>query len=209
VYEEFEGYFALRDEAVSMFDKGGMPLLPAEVEGKMADTQLIKQADVVLLQYLLGDAFDPQSKRVNFEYYEPRTTHRSSLSASIYAVMGIEVGDSKRAYAHFLRTARTDLDDLHGNTDQGIHAAALGGTWQAVVNGFAGMRIREGHLSFDPWLPEGWERMAFSVAWRENRIRVAITREGLEAHLDDESTHDGIQILVDGQRQWISKKHQG
>lgn len=206
VYEEFEGYFALQDRVISAFDEHGMPVLPAEVEGRLGETQLIKQADVVLLHYLLGDVFDQRAKWVNFEYYEPRTTHRSSLSPSIYAIMGVEVGDHEKAYAHFMRTARMDLDDHQGNTDQGIHAAAMGGTWQAVVNGFVGMRIWEGVLSFDPWLPEGWEQIAFTIQWRGDRLHLVVTKRGMEAYLDDRSQRDRIEILVGGQRRWVRKK---
>ena len=193
LYEEFEGYFGLEDRTVAEFDAHGMPVLSQEVEDRVGETQLIKQADVVILHYLLDEQFDPEAKRINFGYYEPRTTHRSSLSPSIYAIMGMEVGYTERAYAHFLHSARVDLDDNQGNTDQGIHAASMGGTRQAAVNGFAGMRIREGKLSFDPWLPKGWERMAFTVKWRGDTLEVVLTREGTGFRVDTRGKKDRIE----------------
>jgi kojibiose phosphorylase len=191
--EEFEGYFGLEDRKVTEFDEHGMPVLSEEVEDRVGETQLIKQADVVMLHYLLGEEFDPEARRINFGYYEPRTTHRSSLSPSIYAIMGMEVGHYERAYTHFLHSARVDLDDNQGNTDQGIHAASMGGTWQAAVNGFAGMRIREGKLSFDPWLPEGWERMAFRINWQGDTLEIVITSDGAGFQVDTRRKKDRMK----------------
>jgi len=148
---------------------------------------------VVMLQYLLSDEFDADSKRRDFIYYEARTTHKSSLSPSIYAIMGLEVGEAGRAYRNFMRTALVDLDDNQGNTDQGIHAAAMGGTWQAAVNGFAGMRLRRGRLCFDPRLPEHWRGMAFKINWRGMTVRVSVTRDDVEF-----STDGSVEVEVRG-----------
>ena len=127
-------------------------------------TQLLKQPDVVMLMYLLPDEFDAEIKRANFDYYEARTLHKSSLSPSIHAIMGIEVGDTTRAVQYFERSAFVDLSDNQGNTDEGMHIASAGGTWQILVNGFGGLRILGGRVALNPWVPDDWEGIRFRLA---------------------------------------------
>ncbi len=198
VLEQHEGYFKLRPARLR-FDENDMPVLPRPPREKsgstrkglgttqetLASTQLIKQADIVLLQYLFPDDFDLRSKRVNYAYYAPRTTHLSSLSPSTYAIMGVEVGDMREARRNFRRTAFMDLDNHQGSAAKGIHAAALGGTWMAVVNGFGGMRpAGDGTLSFAPRLPEQWRRLRFRIHWRGARLELTCTaRQVLVEHL--------------------------
>jgi len=177
LHEEFEGYFKLADYKVTKFDRKGQPVLPDYVTYMGQRTQLIKQADVVLLQYLLNDDFDAEAKRANYQYYEQRTIFRSSLGANTYAVMGVEVGAYEKAYQHLCRAAFIDLDNKMGNTGAGIHAAALGGTWLAVVAGFAGLRLRDDRLSLNPYLPPKWKQLAFSLLWRGEMIHIDIDRE--------------------------------
>jgi len=191
VLEQFEGYFKLPMPRLR-FDENDMPVLPKRWPGKrgkmrkglgstqqkVGNTQLLKQADVVLLQYLFPDEFGLESKRANYAYYSPRTTHLSSLSPSTYAIMGAEAGDMREAWRNFRRTAFMDLDDHQGSVAKGIHAAALGGTWMAVVNGFGGMRLAsDGTLRFAPRLPEPWRRLKFRVHWRGARLEITCTKD--------------------------------
>jgi kojibiose phosphorylase len=135
---------------------------------------LLKQPDVVMLMYLLPDDFSIEAKRANFEFYEARTLHKSSLSPAIHAIMGIEVGDHTRALQYFYRSALVDLADNQGNTAYGIHIASAGGTWQILVNGFGGLRLRHGQLTFNPWLPDRWQEIRFRLRWRGNSLSVSI-----------------------------------
>src|SRR5690606_29707229 len=112
---------------------------------------------VVLLQYLLGDQFTLEEKKANYDYYEPKTTHDSSLSPSIYSIMAAEIGYHDHAYNYFMQTSRLDLDDYNKNTWQGVHTACMAGSWMCIVNGFAGMRAYDGILRFKPTLPEKWQ----------------------------------------------------
>ena len=115
--------------------------------------QVVKQADLVLAMYLRGDAFTAEQKRRNFDYYEPLTVRDSSLSACGQAVLAAEVGYLDLAYNHLVETAFTDLHDLHDNVSNGLHIAALVGTWHACVAGFGGMRDHNGDITFAPCLP--------------------------------------------------------
>lgn len=136
--------------------------------------QVCKQADVVLALFLQGDEFTLEEKRRDFDYYEPLTTHDSSLSPSIFSIVASEIGYRVKAYDYFIRSVRMDLDDLYGNTDTGIHAANMAGSWMSLVNGFGGMRVRGGILHFRPYLPAGWKSYSFRVAFRGRLIGVSI-----------------------------------
>jgi alpha,alpha-trehalose phosphorylase len=136
--------------------------------------QVVKQADLVLALYLRGDAFSPESKARNFEYYEPLTVRDSSLSAFAQAVVAAEVGHLELAYDYFGEAALLDLGNLHHNTRDGVHLASLAGAWIAAVAGFGGMRDHGGSLSFAPQLPQQLSRLAFRLCFRGRRIRVEV-----------------------------------
>jgi alpha,alpha-trehalose phosphorylase len=136
--------------------------------------QVIKQADLVLALYLRGDAFSPEEKARNFAYYESLTVRDSSLSAFVQAVVAAEVGHLDLAYDYFAETALLDLGDIHHNTRDGLHLAALAGTWIAAVAGFGGMRDHDGSLSFAPRLPATLARISFRLTFRGRRLKVEI-----------------------------------
>lgn len=179
--EEFEGYFKNKDVKITEYDKNYMPILPKMVsERKFAETQLIKQADVVMLLYLLSKSFSDQQKQRNYSYYIQRTLHKSSLSPSINAIIGAEIGDVDRAFKLFSISLFTDLKDIHKNTQDGIHAACLGGVWQILVKGFGGMRAKKDILTFNPSLPKQIKSIEFSVFWRDYAIGVYIEKDKIK-----------------------------
>src|SRR5919206_550041 len=136
--------------------------------------QVVKQADLVLALYLRGDAFSPEDKARNFEYYESLTVRDSSLSAFAQAVVAAEVGHLELAYDYFGEAALLDLGNLHHNTRDGVHLASLAGAWIAAVAGFGGMRDHGGSLSFAPPLPERLSPPVFRLCFRGRRIRVEV-----------------------------------
>ena len=136
--------------------------------------QVCKQADVLLAMFLLGDQYTADDKKRDYDYYEEITTHDSSLSHSTFSVMASEVGYSDKAYDYFMKTARGDLDNLHGNTSYGVHIAAMAGTWMAVVNGFAGMRVYDGELHFSPQLPQKWKHYGFRISFQNSLLQIDI-----------------------------------
>ncbi|MEU4419917.1 glycosyl hydrolase family 65 protein [Actinoplanes sp. NPDC024001] len=173
VIEQFDGYFGLATLPVE-HDANDMPMYPSgHHHYNLAGTKLLKQADVVMLTYVLPDEFSDEVKLANYEYYEPLTLHKSSLSAATHSIMSIEVGDPGRAVQYFRRAASVDLVDNQGNTEEGIHIASAGGTWQMMVNGFGGFRVRNGRMTFKPWLPPDWEAVAFRLKWHGNALSVS------------------------------------
>ncbi len=139
--------------------------------------QVVKQADVVLAMQLRGDAFTPEQKRRNFDYYEGLTVRDSSLSACTQAVMAAEVGHLQLAYDYLAEAAFMDLQDREHNTKDGLHIAALAGAWTALVGGFGGMRCGTalaGGLSFSPRLPPGIAGLSFRMRYRGRVVHVEV-----------------------------------
>lgn len=182
IIEQFEGYFDLKYLKINEYDENSMPIWPKETKlDKLGETQLIKQADVVQLMLMLPEEFSDEIKKANYEYYEQRTMHKSSLSPSMYSILGLAVGDTSNAYKYFMKTVYTDLEDNQGNTDFGLHGASTGGSWQSVVFGFAGLSVgKDGNLRFKPWIPEHWERLKFKLNWKGSSITVSIYQNQIE-----------------------------
>ncbi|MFW6356998.1 MAG: glycoside hydrolase family 65 protein [Spirochaetota bacterium] len=139
--------------------------------------QVLKQPDLVMALFLQGHRFTRDEKRRNFHFYDPLTTGDSSLSACVQSIIAAEIGETELAYRYFMKTARMDLDDVNGNVKDGIHAAAMAGTWLSMVYGFAGMRDFHETLSFQPYLPREWDRLTFRVLWRGTPLEVSVGRE--------------------------------
>jgi len=146
--------------------------------------QVIKQADVVLAMFLLGDEFSIEQKRRNFDYYDPLTTGDSSLSACVQSILASEIGYQDRAIEYFRYALLMDLADVSGNVVDGVHIASTGGVWMALTYGFGGMRDYGGVLRFDPRLPDGWGRLVFPLRFRERSLRVTIATGRIELLLE-------------------------
>jgi len=141
--------------------------------------QVCKQPDVILAHFLLNDHFSLDQKCRDYNYYEPITTHDSSLSPSIFGIMASELGFSKDAGYFFDVTARLDLDNCLKDTHFGLHMANMAGSWMSLVYGFAGMRTTGGRLIFSPYLPAGWDGYHFKIIFKGKRLGIEI--KGSEA----------------------------
>ncbi len=150
--------------------------------------RVLKQADVVLASLLLSDKFTLAEKKRDYDYYEPLTTHDSSLSSCIYSIIASEVGYHDPAYRFFLETARMDLDNKHGNTPYGAHLAAMAGAWLSLVYGFGGLRAQGGRLRFAPYLPGHWTHYRFSVRAQGRRLDVNVDGDGVTYRLREGDT---------------------
>ncbi|QUG41992.1 glycoside hydrolase family 65 protein [Psychrobacillus sp. INOP01] len=138
--------------------------------------QVCKQADTVLAHFLLEDEQDFETMNNSYNYYEQITTHDSSLSSCIFSVMASKLGDKEKAYEYFRKTARLDLENTHGNTKDGLHMANMGGTWLAIVYGFAGLRVKESGLSLTPSLPEHWDSLEFNLQYQNRTLTIKMER---------------------------------
>jgi len=200
--EEFEGYFARKDVTINEWGENGMPIWPSEPKLAQAkETQLVKQADVLLLLYLLSEKFSLGAKRINFDYYEKRTIHKSSLSIPSYAILANELGKTEKAYKYFIQAVNADIHNIYGNTGLGIHAAALGGAWQIAINGFAGVKLKDGLLSVTPILPEHWQSMRFRIWFKGTFIEFSVSEEGTEVFIA--RGRKGLDVELYGQKYFL------
>ncbi|MEE2002000.1 glycosyl hydrolase family 65 protein [Alkalimonas sp. MEB108] len=162
--------------------------------------QVLKQADVVLAMVLLDDAISPAQKARNLAYYEPLTTHDSSLSACIHSIACAELGQLEQALTFFGDSARMDLDNQHGNTEHGVHIACMAGTWQALVFGFAGLRSRPDGLHFAPRLPAQLPGLSFRLNYRGRILEFSVQQGKAQYQLQQGEPltiyHDGEALQL-------------
>ena len=159
--------------------------------------QVIKQADIVLAMFLLGNEFSREQKRRNYEYYDPLTTGDSSLSACVQSILAAEIGNERQALQYFNYALLMDLADVAGNTSDGVHIASAAGVWSSLVFGFGGVRDFDGDLSFEPALPRLWSSLSFSLRFCGRQIRVRLTH-GEEHYLVEEG--GPLEITIRGER---------
>jgi kojibiose phosphorylase len=169
--EQFRGYLKHEDIDLQSLEPRSRSVRDVLGADRTNRSQVLKQPDVLMLFHLFPDAFTQEQLQVNFDYYEPKTDNSfgSSLGPAIHASLAARLGELEKAYEHFRRAALVDIEDLRGNTEDGIHAASAGGVWQAVAFGFAGIRLTpEGPVAY-PRLPKGWQRLTLSIRWRGKR----------------------------------------
>jgi len=163
--------------------------------------QVCKQADTVLAHFLLEDKHDFNVIKNSYDFYEEITTHDSSLSYCVFSIMGSKLGYKEKAYDYFSKTARLDIDNTHGNTKDGLHMANMGGTWLAIVYGFAGLRVIESGLSFTPSLPSQWESLDFYVQYQGRLLKIKMDKECVTYFVEQGETlsiiHYGEEINVE------------
>lgn len=155
----------------------------------------IKQADVLQGLYFFESDFDLDVIRRNFDFYEPLTVHESSLSPCVHVILASMLGYKEKAYELYLRTARLDIDDYNNDTEDGCHITSMAGTWMSVTKGFGGMRIKNGNLHFNPYLPEQWKSYSFRLEFRNRVIKMKISSAGVETWLE---SGEPISIFVAG-----------
>jgi alpha,alpha-trehalose phosphorylase len=163
--------------------------------------QVIKQADIVLAMFLLGNEFSEEQKRRNFDYYDALTTGDSSLSACVQSILAAEIGNERQAIEYFNYALLMDLANIAGNASNGVHIASAAGVWSSLVFGFGGVRDYEGRLSFSPNLPHVWDRLAFSLRFRDRQIRVHLTHDEERYLVDDGAP---LEVTIRGEPHMLS-----
>ena len=161
----------------------------------------IKQADVLQGFYFFEKNFSKKELARHFDFYEPLTVHESSLSPCVHSIQAAVLGRTRQAYEFYLRTSRLDLDDYNNEVKEGCHITSMAGTWMSIVEGFGGMRVVAGKLSFNPVIPEQWEEFSFKVNFRGQILKIEVlpfeTRFTLEGSRTIEILHKGKTIKVD------------
>jgi kojibiose phosphorylase len=209
IIEQFDGFFRRRKLPLPALNGNLLPDFPSTLAlDKIGGTQFVKQADVVMLLYLAPDGLSPAIMKKNFTHYERRTLHKSSLSASVHAFVAGRLGLTDQAYRYLQISALSDLRDVYGNTAEGMHAAALGGTWQSVVGGLVGAHVEGGVLSFTPHLPAKWRSLGFALVWRGLVLDVVVENRAVSVHCQaparkSSSRTKAVTIEVDGEKKQV------
>lgn len=164
--------------------------------------QVLKQADVVLLNFVLGDIFTKEEKKRNYDYYEPKTNHGSSLSTAIHSIMANEIGYYDEAYNYFQNSAFMDIYDVKKNTSGGLHIACLGGVWMCVVNGFLGMRHYERGIEFNIHLPQSWKSCRCRINYKGSVVEI---HAGQKESVFSLISGPGFSFTADGMQYSINK----
>jgi len=165
----------------------------------------IKQADVLQGIYFFEDQYDIDTIRRNYDFYEPRTVHESSLSPCVHAVIAAKLGDEARAYEFYLRTSRLDLDDYNNDTEDGCHITSMAGTWMSVVEGFGGMRVRDEKLSFQPFLPGKWQSFSFHIGFRGALLNIKVSKDGVQIK---NLSGNEVAVLIYGKEQLVKANNE-
>ncbi|HTZ08821.1 MAG TPA: glycosyl hydrolase family 65 protein [Acidimicrobiales bacterium] len=182
-HHQFVGFDAL--EPLLVADVGPVPLAADRVLGhaRVAASQVIKQADVLMLHHVIPEAVPAGSLAADMDYYLPRTAHGSSLSPAVHASLLARLGRLDEAVAYLDMARRIDLDDTTGSTAGGLHLATLGGLWQALVMGFAGVRLTgpdDDALVLDPHIPDAWRELRLRLRWHGHVVRLGCRGGGVE-----------------------------
>ncbi len=176
IYLQQDGFLDKELLTVDKLKKEDRPLNQKWSWDRILRSCFIKQADVLQGMYFFEDRFTFDELKRNFDFYEPMTVHESSLSPCVHVILASVLGYKEKAYEMYLRTSRLDLDDYNNDTEDGCHITSMAGTWMSVVKGFGGMRVHDGKLHFNPFIPDQWKSYSFKVEFRGRVILVNVSK---------------------------------
>lgn len=203
ILPQFDGYFELKQIDLSPYktsrDVG--TIYRDYNNDQLRRIQVSKQADVLVLFFLLEEWFSRGMKEKNYPFYEARTLHDSSLSKSTHAVLASDLGLNKVAYDFFRGSADIDLGPNMKTSDMGIHSASMGGIWQCAVYGFGGLRMTGGRLVIAPKLPTGWRKLRFGVRYLGAPLQVEANQQGVSVRNLGEKT---VSVILYGRERLLA-----
>jgi len=195
IYEQHEGYFDLPHVDVKAIPMSQVPIYKNWAYVRIFRLDMLKQPDFLNLPYFFSQDFTMEEKLKNYEFYEARTSHESSLSPSLHAILAAELGKSREAYDFLAYAARLDLDNYNRNTEQGIHSSSAAGVWAGMVSGFGGLRTDAGALILNPSIPPRWKAYRFKIFYDGSLMSADV--DGKRARLRIEEGGD-LSLIVYG-----------
>lgn len=183
IFEQQDLYMDKEQRLVSEIPKEELPLNKHWSWDRILRSCFIKQADVIQAFYFFPYKYNIACKKRNFDFYEPRTVHESSLSPSVYSIVASQIGYRKKAYELYVRTARLDLDNYNDDTEDGIHLTSMSGSWLAIVQGFAGIYIFDEMLTMNPYIPEQWSYYSFKMEFRGSKLAISVCTDSVQITL--------------------------
>lgn len=181
LFVEDDTFMLLEPLDIQKHKKDNIPLYHQICFDRLQRYQVIKQADVILLMALLPTCFSEEQKKAAWDYYEPLTLHDSTLSFGIHALFGAQINRMEKASDYIQKSLYLDLDNIMNNTGtEGLHIAALGATWQAIIFGFAGVSVSDGQIRANPRLPAEWKHISFTLIIKGERVHFSISNDHCE-----------------------------
>ncbi len=196
VYLQQDGFLDKELISASKLSQKERPINQTWSWDRILRSAYIKQADTLQSFYFFEDHFTKEELQRHFDFYEPLTVHESSLSPCVHSIQAAKLDRMEQAYAFYLRTSRLDLDDYNREVAEGLHITSMAGTWMSVVEGFGGMRVRDGKLHFDPKIPKQWESYSFKINFRNHILTLKISHRQLQFLMNGENE---LEIEVRGQ----------
>jgi maltose phosphorylase len=193
IFLQQDGYMDKEQTLVVDLDKKHLPLNQKWSWDRVLRSCFIKQADVLQGIYLFEDEYDTATIRKNYDFYEARTVHESSLSPCIHTILAAKIGNRDKAYEMYLRASRLDLDNYNNDTNDGCHTTSMAGTWMAVVHGFGGLRVRNNKLILAPFIPQNWSSCSFKIMFRGALLNIKVTKTLLEIRNENDL---GVNLSV-------------
>jgi maltose phosphorylase len=203
LFEQHEGYFTLPHIDVDRIPVEDFPLYHHWSYDRIYRNDMIKQPDVLMMMLLHNRAFTKEQLLKNYEYYEPRCIHESSLSPSVHSILAVQLKKHEEAYRFFSFATRMDLDNYNRNTSEGLHTTSIAAAWMNIVYGFAGMRSDGDILSFSPSIPAAWNGYSFRIHYQKDVIEIEINKEGAWFHTVHGSE---INVLIYGKPVMLTEK---
>jgi maltose phosphorylase len=196
IYLQQDGFLDKDLTPVSELAESDRPINQKWSWDRILRAPYIKQADTLQSVYLFQENFTKEEIKRHFDFYEPLTVHESSLSPCVHSILAAKIGYQDKSYEMYLRTARLDLDDYNNDTEDGLHITSMGGTWMSFVMGLGGMRVVNGELTFNPFLPDKWKSYSFRIDFGGAHLKV--TKEGEYFVLENHSANE-VKALVWGE----------
>jgi len=206
IYLQQEGYLDKEQIMAADLPASQRPINQHWSWDRILRSCFIKQADVLQGIYFFESNFTEDEIRRNFDFYEPRTVHESSLSPCVHSILAAKLGYEEKAYEMYLRTSRLDLDDYNNEVHEGLHITSMAGTWLSVVQGFGGMRTHENGISFFPMLPKQWNRYAFKIRYRNSMLEISTNKKETKIVLLE---GEALQLAVYGESKEITLQTPG
>lgn len=203
LYEQHEGFFNLPHIDVDKIPVTDFPLYSHWSYDHIYRNDMIKQPDVLMLMLLFNGSFTQEELKRNYEYYEPRCIHESSLSPSVHSILATQLGKADEAYEFFRFATRMDLDNYNRNSDEGIHTTSIAAAWMNIVYGFGGLRSDGELLQINPVIPQKWQEYSFKLHYEEDVVKISVDTEHVRI-----STECGkaLELMVYGETITLGKE---
>ncbi len=206
VFEQNDGFFDMPHMDLKSIPVEQFPLYHSWSYDRLYRYDMHKQPDVLLFLFFFNREFSPRVKKANYDYYEPRCIHESSLSPAIHSILASEIGYHAQAYDLAQFASRLDLDNYNRNTREGLHTTSLAGAWMNLVYGFGGMRSDGETLSFEPSLPEKWDSLSYRVLYRGSVLQVKVDRREVSLALVKAAGRASVAARVFGRKVTVDAK---